>query len=130
MDTNYVKAIIREMHDELITRDKVFRNHIASGLLTREEANHRYVCLQNAKWLLDAELNGKLAQIPPSKLKSKAEVGAELMTEIKFRKKVFGGKVFKGYMTKFEAERRIGYFEFAHTLLAPPLPKDTQTSLF
>ena len=85
MDKFYLRQIVNEMHDELVQRTKTYAKLIASQKMTPDEAYHRYLCLQNAKWRIEAEI-GNEAAMDPSKYKSPSEVGEELLLEIAFRK--------------------------------------------
>lgn len=121
MDMNYIRAIVREMEDELTQRKTTFIKLINGGKMTKAEANMRYLRLEEAKKLMEAYLKDEHTKIALNYTPD--EIAEELMTEIGFRKKVYGFKVFKQEMTKFDVERKIGYFQFAYNLIAPPKPK-------
>ena len=121
MDMNYIRAIVAEITGELTQRKPTFLRLINEGKMTKVEANMRFLRLEEAKKLLEAYLEDKHTKVALNF--TPEEIGEELLTEITFRKKVYSFKVFKQEMTKFEMERKIGYFQFAHTLITPPKPK-------
>ena len=129
MDINYLRAISREMHEELQQRKSTFAKLIANNKMSRDDANHRFICLEEAKKLIEASINDGQTKVALSK--SLEEIGSELLTEVKFRKLVYRGMVYKNMMTLTEMERKIGYFQFAHTLIAPPTvkPDDDKSQL-